>query len=129
MAEHSIEFSIFLIFTGAAVFATAALYARQAMIVAYIALGLLLGPYGLELVTDQELISGISKIGIIFLLFLLGLDLLPQQLWQMLREAVVVTLGSSALFALFGFVIGFAFPHGWRLPGVMCDQAVPHALR
>ncbi len=109
MAEQPIEFSIFLIFTGAAVFATAALYARQAMIVAYIALGLLLGPYGMEFVTDQELISGISKIGIIFLLYLLGLDLLPQQLWQMLREAVVVTLGSSAIFALLGFLIGFAF--------------------
>lgn len=109
MADQSIEFSIFLIFTGAAVFATLALYARQAMIVAYIALGLLLGPYGMALVTDQELISGISKIGIIFLLYLLGLDLLPQQLWQMLREAVVVTLGSSAIFALLGFVVGFAF--------------------
>lgn len=109
MIEQSIEFSIFLIFTGAAIFATAALYARQAMIVAYIALGLLLGPYGLEFVTDQELISGISKIGIIFLLYLLGLDLLPQQLWQMLREAVVVTLSSSAIFALFGFVVGYAF--------------------
>lgn len=109
MAEQSIEFSIFLIFTGAAIFATVALYARQAMIVAYIALGLLLGPSGLELVTDQELISDISTIGIIFLLYLLGLDLLPQQLWQMLREAVVVTLGSSAVFALIGFVIGFAF--------------------
>ena len=109
MAEQSIEFSIFLIFTGAAVFATLALYARQAMIVAYIALGLLLGPYGLEFVTDYELIEGISKIGIIFLLFLLGLDLLPQQLWQMLREAVVVTLSSSAIFALFGFAIGFVF--------------------
>jgi len=109
MAEQSIEFSIFLIFTGAAIFATVALYARQAMIVAYIALGLLLGPYGLEFVTDQELIEGISEIGIIFLLFLLGLDLLPQQLWQMLREAVVVTISSSTIFALFGFAIGFVF--------------------
>ena len=109
MTEQSIEFSIFLIFTGAAVFATAALYARQAMIVAYIALGLLFGPYGMEFVTDQQLISDISKIGIIFLLYLLGLDLLPQQLLQMLKEAVVVTLGSSAIFALFGFIIGYAF--------------------
>lgn len=44
MAEHTIEFSIFMIFTGAAIFATIALYARQAMIVAYIVLGLILGP-------------------------------------------------------------------------------------
>jgi Kef-type K+ transport system membrane component KefB len=109
MAEQSIGFSIFLIFTGAAVFATVALYARQAMIVAYIALGLILGPWGLGFVNDAELISDISNIGIIFLLYLLGLDLLPQQLWQMLREAVVVTLASSVVFCLLGFLIGFVF--------------------
>ena len=109
MVEQSIEFSIFLIFTGAAIFATIALYARQAIIVAYILLGLILGPWGLGLVNDAELISDISNIGIIFLLYLLGLDLLPQQLWQMLREAVVVTITSSITFCLFGFLIGFIF--------------------
>ena len=109
MSAPSIEFSIFLIFTGAAIFATVALYARQAMIVAYIILGLLLGPWGLGLITDAELISDISNIGIIFLLYLLGLDLLPQQLWQMLREALEVTLISSTVFCIIGFIIGFAF--------------------
>jgi Kef-type K+ transport system membrane component KefB len=109
MTEQSIGFSIFLIFTGAAVFATVALYARQAMIVAYIALGLILGPWGLGFVNDAELISDISNIGIIFLLYLLGLDLLPQQLWQMLREAVVVTFASSVIFCLLGFLIAFIF--------------------
>lgn len=103
MGEQSIEFSIFLIFTGAAVFATAALYARQAMIVAYILLGLILGPWGMGFVNDAELISDISNIGIIFLLYLLGMDLLPQQLWQMFREAVVVTLTSSIIFCIFWF--------------------------
>lgn len=109
MPEQSIEFSIFLIFTGAAIFATGALYARQAMIVAYIALGLILGSSGMGLITDADLISDISNIGIIFLLYLLGLDLLPQQLWQMLREAIVVTLLSSTAFFLIGFLIGFIF--------------------
>ncbi len=110
MAEEiSIEFSIFLIFTGAAVIATLALYARQAMIVAYILLGLIMGPWGLSYINDAELISDISKIGIIFLLYLLGLDLLPQQLWNMLREALEVTLFSSLVFCLVGFGIGYLF--------------------
>ena len=107
--QHSIEFSIFLIFTSAAIFATVALYARQAMIVAYILLGLLLGPWGVALITDAKLISEISNIGIIFLLYLLGLDLLPQQLWKMLREALVVTLTSSAIFFILGFIVGVLF--------------------
>ncbi len=109
MEEQTIEFSIFLIFTGAAVFATLSLYARQAMIVAYILLGLILGPWGVGLVDDAELISEISNIGIIFLLYLLGLDLLPQQLWKMLREAMEVTLISSVVFCLLGLLIGYLF--------------------
>ncbi len=83
MIETSIEFSIFLIFIGAAIFATLALFARQAMIIGYILLGILLGPWGLSLVDDAELVKDISNIGIIFLLYLLGLDLLPQQLFKM----------------------------------------------
>ena len=77
-ALHEIEFSLFLIFTGAAVLATLALYARQAVIVAYIVLGVMLGPWGLGWVDDPELIADMSHIGIVFLLYLLGLDLFPQ---------------------------------------------------
>ena len=44
MAGDSIIFSIFLIFTGAALLAAMALYARQSLLVAYILLGALLGP-------------------------------------------------------------------------------------
>lgn len=103
------EFSMFLIFTGAAIFATIALYSRQAMIIAYVFLGLILGPFGTGLITDAKLIGEMSNIGIIFLLYLLGLDLLPQQLWKMLREALEVTILSSVAFCLLGFFIGLFF--------------------
>jgi Kef-type K+ transport system membrane component KefB len=109
IVEQPIEFSIFLIFTGAAVMATLALYARQAMIVGYILLGIILGPWGLALVSDAELIQDIANIGIIFLLYLLGLDLLPQQLWKMLGEALLVTIISSLVFCLIGFLVGYSF--------------------
>ncbi len=111
MTTTSIEFSIFLIFTGAAVLATLALLTRQAMISAYILLGILLGPWGLGLVNDAELIKDISNIGIIFLLYLLGLDLFPQQLWKMLGEAMSATIISSCVFWLLGFSIGYVFGH------------------
>lgn len=105
----TIEYSIFLIFIGSALFATLALYARQAMIVSYILLGMLLGPWGLSLVSDLELVKDISHIGIIFLLYLLGLDLLPQQLWRMLGEAMRITLLSSLVFWIAGFAVGYLF--------------------
>lgn len=109
MGEHTIIFSIFLIFTGAAIIATFALYARQALLVAYIALGVLLGPWGFALITDASLIADFSNVGIIFLLFLLGLNLEPRDLTRLFREATVVTAISSLLFALIGFGIGLLF--------------------
>ena len=110
-AVHEIEFSIFLIFTGAAILATLALYARQAIIVAYIVLGVILGPWGLGLVDDPELIADISHIGIVFLLYLLGLDLFPQELWKMLGEALWVTLVSSLIFFAAGFAVAYGFSY------------------
>jgi Kef-type K+ transport system membrane component KefB len=109
MTANSLEFSVFLIFTGAAALATAALFARQAILVAYVLLGVILGPWGAGLIGDPELISDISRIGIIFLLYLLGLDLLPQQLWLMLGEALATTLASSVIFWLIGFAIAWMF--------------------
>lgn len=109
MQSDVIVFSIFLIFTGAAVFAGAALYLRQSMLVAYIVLGTLAGPWGIGLVTDATTIQGIGHVGIIFLLYLLGLNLHPQKLLQMLREALRVTLLSCLAFALVGYLIALAF--------------------
>lgn len=109
MDQHSIVFTIFLVFTGAAIFATLALYARQSLLVAYILLGVLLGPWGLGLVTDAELISDISEFGIMFLLFLLGLNLQPQELIRMVRKTTLVTALSSLLFALVGYLVALTF--------------------
>lgn len=109
MQGQTLEFLFFLIFTGAAVMATASLYLRQAMIIGYIFLGLLLGPWGLAYINDPQLVEGISNIGIIFLLYLLGLDLLPQQLWKMLGEAMTVTLVSALVFFMIGAGVGLVF--------------------
>jgi len=100
---ESITFSFFLIFTGAAIFASLALYTRQPLIIAYIALGAVIGPYGMSMVTDLQLLSDTGHIGIIFLLFLLGLDMQPQALWATLRKSTVVAVFSSLLFLGMGY--------------------------
>ncbi|MGB5260316.1 MAG: cation:proton antiporter [Gammaproteobacteria bacterium] len=111
MLDHTLIFSIFLIFTGAAVLASIALFARQSLLVAYIFLGGLVGPWGLQLVSDASVIQQIGHIGIIFLLFLLGLNLQPAQLLHMFRAALVVTIASSAVFSALGFVVGWLFDY------------------
>lgn len=108
MSQDSIVYTIFLVFTGAAVLATLALAARQSLLLAYIALGVLFGPSGFGLMEDAAIASDIAHIGIMFLLFLLGLDLRPQDLLQSVRRTTLVTLGSSFILAAAGLGVGLA---------------------
>lgn len=98
-------FSFFLIFAGAAALATLALYFRQPLLIAYIVLGMAVGPFGTHWVENTHLLTEIAEIGIIFLLFLLGLDMQPKSLVSTLKKSSVVTIASSALFALMGFLL------------------------
>ncbi|MDF1830843.1 MAG: cation:proton antiporter [Porticoccaceae bacterium] len=101
--------SFVLIFSGAAIVASLALFGRQPLLVAYIVLGATLGPYGTGIIPDVHLISEISHIGIIFLLFLLGLDMQPQSLFNVLKKVTHVTLISSVIFAATGYTIAYLF--------------------
>lgn len=109
MLSTGIVESFFLIFTSAAALATLALYTRQPLLIAYIATGCILGPYGLKLVADPNLLAEVAEIGIIFLLFLVGLDLQPNKLKNMLRESLLTALGTTAIFMLVGFLTMQAF--------------------
>ena len=110
MDHHLIQL-FFLIFTGSAVVASLALFGRQPLLVAYILLGAVMGPHGLAWVTDVDLISEIASVGIIFLLFLLGLDMQPQALGRVLRQVTHITLISSLLFAAVGFGVAYLFEY------------------
>ena len=110
-ASSSVFFLMFVIFSGAAITATLALYARQAMLIGYIVLGIALGPWGLQWITEQDAprIKDIAHIGIVFLLFLLGLNLKPESLLRTLGQTTFVTIASSLIFGIVGVVIGVVF--------------------
>ncbi|MGE0383756.1 MAG: cation:proton antiporter [Gammaproteobacteria bacterium] len=114
MHDSQIVYSIFLVFAGAALIATAALFARLALLVAYILLGVLLGPWGLDMVGDGRWIEEVAQIGIMFLLYLMGLNMVPAQLMKMLGEALGVTVASSLAFALLGGLIALGFGYSPR---------------
>ena len=109
MPETSLFQSFFLIFSGAAVVASLALWGRQPLLVAYIALGCLLGPSVFGVIDNVALMAEMSSIGIIFLLFLLGLDMQPKALIAVLRKATFVGLISCAVFLGLGYGIGYLF--------------------
>lgn len=111
--DSGITFTFAVIFLGAAVLSSLALYARQPIIIAYIALGVALGPYGAGLVSDTDLVSGAGHVGIILLLFLLGLDMKPSALWNSLRQSTLVAVLSTLIFGVAGYAFSrlFSFSH------------------
>lgn len=123
MHDGSVFYTIFLIFSGAALLSTFVLYTRQSLLVAYILLGAFLGPWGLKLVSDLTVVKQVGDIGIVFLLFLLGLHLQPQNLVHMLSKVTWIAVISSIVFATTAYGIGRWFglsnTESWILGGSM----------
>jgi Kef-type K+ transport system membrane component KefB len=107
--EHSLFFSFFIIFSGAAILATLSLYTHQPIIIAYVALGIIAGPSVMGWVSDAQQLSEIAHIGIVFLLFLLGLDMQPKSLAHVLKKASLVALASSCVFFASGYGAALTF--------------------
>jgi len=116
-----VMFSVFLIFFGASVLATFMLYARQSLLVAYVLLGLICGPAVLGLISDATLIGELSHVGIVFLLFLLGINLPPQKLLHMLGSTLNLTLVSSLV--LIGLGAGIGLFAGLSISGALLTGA------
>ena len=79
-------------------------------VLGYLAAGLLIGPWGLAFITNVENILHFAEIGVVLLLFLIGLELAPTRLWVMRRAvfglgALQVTL-TGALLAGAGLLLG-----------------------
>ena len=79
-------------------------------VLGYLLAGILIGPSGLRLVTTVTDIANVSSLGVIMLLFLIGLELRPQRLWVMRRAvfglgAAQVVL-TSMILALLGNMAG-----------------------
>ena len=99
MLDHII-LQFVLIFAGAALFATLFLFLKQPIILAYIVLGIVVGPEGLGLINDAVQIEQLAHIGIILLLFLIGLNFQPKKLVGLLGRVGIVTLATCFIFML-----------------------------
>ena len=84
---------ICVIVVSASLLAWLACRFRQPVLLGYFLCGVLIGPWGLGIVNQTELLSHISRIGVTLLLFLAGLVLHPKQLGSFFRTAMIVTFG------------------------------------
>jgi Kef-type K+ transport system membrane component KefB len=56
-------------------------------VLGYLAAGMVIGPWGFKLIGEAETVLQFAELGVVLLLFLIGLELEPQRLWQ-LRRAI-----------------------------------------
>lgn len=82
--------------------------ARLGAVLGYLAAGVIIGPQVLGLVADPELVLTFSEIGVVMLLFLLGLEVSPQRLWIMRR--LLFGLGALQMGLITGLLAAAA---GW----------------
>lgn len=68
---------------------------RLGAILGYLTAGAILGPWGFAIIFATDEISSLAEFGVIFLLFILGIELNPKKLWQMRK--LVIGLGFSQL--------------------------------
>ncbi len=112
MDYQNIIFEFVLIFAGAALFATVFLYLKQPIILAYIGLGIVAGPLGFALIEKPEHIEKISHVGVILLLYLLGINLKPERLYHLFSKTAIVTLLTSLCFFVITTAAALTFEFG-----------------
>src|SRR3954470_6089494 len=83
-------------------------------VLGYLLAGIVIGPAGLRLITHVDDIASIASLGVVMLLFLIGLEVRPQRLWVMRRSVfglgtAQVVLSGAALAAL-AHTAGIAWP-------------------
>ena len=126
--EHGIEL------TGLAVAAAAATLCGMAMarlnqpaIVGYILAGVLLGPSGLGLVGDRGQIEALAELGVLLLLYIIGMELSVRSFRRMWRIAVFstglqITVSLVAMLIL-GHFLNWEITHAIFLP---CPRALEY---
>ncbi len=109
-----ITFTLFFLFSACIIVPVFVRF-KLSPILGYLAAGALIGPWGFRLAEDSAALYHVAELGVIFLLFIIGLELKPARLWA-LRRAI---FGSGQLqFVLTALIlagIGFLFYHDYRV--------------
>ncbi len=108
--EHtSVLLALFLMLAAAKVMAELFERLKQPAVVGEILAGVIIGPSVLGLIQPSEIISIVAEIGVIFLLFMVGLETKPQAILKVGRRALFVgTLG-----VIIPFIAGYFIAQAW----------------
>ncbi len=83
-------------------------------VLGYLLAGIAIGPAGLRLITDVDAIASIASLGVVMLLFLIGLEVRPQRLWVMRRTVFGLGTAQVVLTAAVLAALAYAANVEWR---------------
>jgi len=107
--EQSLLNSVFVFLAAAILIVPLIKLSGLGSVIGYLIAGILIGPSVAGLITEPETILHFSEFGVVMMLFLIGLELKPQQLWEMrvrliglggLQIGITTLLVSSAFMIL-----------------------------
>ncbi len=82
-------------------------------VLGYLVAGALIGPHGLKLIPDVEEVGPLAELGVVLLLFIIGLELQPRRLWELRRRVFGVggaqVALTGALLALAALALGLSW--------------------
>ncbi len=105
------ELALLLIITAAA--GALATRLRQPVLIAYIVVGILVGPAGFELVKAHDQINLLAEVGVAVLLFLVGLKLDLRHVRHIGPVALATGLGQLSFTIFFGFILILLLGKDW----------------
>src|SRR3972149_12155385 len=111
--EHGNDFRVQAsIYFGAAVLAVMTAYRLGLGAVAgYLVAGIAIGPWGFKVIEHVNAVRRFAEIGVVFLLFVIGLELEPRRLWAMrvrlLSLGLSQVVGSIAAISAVAWALGF----------------------
>ena len=84
-------------------------------VVGYLAAGLIIGPFGLQLINNPHTIIEVAELGVAMFLFVIGLEMKPSHLWELRRQ--IFGLGSLQVVvcAVLLTFVGIAFGFSWQV--------------
>jgi monovalent cation:proton antiporter-2 (CPA2) family protein len=110
-AHHGLNLAMPLVFLGAAVVAVPLFRLfRLGPVIGYLATGVVVGPSGLALINDPASVLTLAELGIVLLLFIIGLELKPSRLWAMRRD--IAGLGVAQVLICSAALAGLALAAG-----------------
>ena len=110
--ENNLLLAVFVLLAASVALVPLAKALGLGTVLGYLAAGILIGPYGLGLVSDSELVRQVAEFGIVMMLFLIGLDLQPSEVWRMRNKVlglgVTQLAATSVIIAVALLAAGFA---------------------